>query len=617
MPVQIASFLVPKNDGTFYILEDKYIKGGVRVVETINDRDAIPPGHYKFGMLVIQNDTGTVWKMEADLVTWSVFTGLQGPPGTPGAAGTPGATGPQGLRGPNGLTGQQGIQGPAGAEGPPGAQGIQGDPGIEGAPGATGPMGPRGFQGTPGVQGPMGPQGPQGQQGEPGPQGLDSEIPGPPGDIGPEGPPGPEGPQGADSTVEGPIGPVGPPGETGPAGPQGADSTVPGPPGATGPVGPPGPVGPQGADSTVEGPIGPVGPAGPEGPQGSPGTGIDATGLFFDRSDYDLQPRGFVFLATDQNQIYVKGSNLEGDWTDPLAFGVGPIGPAGPQGIQGIQGAVGAKGTTGSQGIQGIQGLTGATGPIGPQGPIGLTGPAGADSTVPGPAGATGPQGAEGPQGPQGIAGPQGADGAPGPAALHAATHHTGGTDALTASDIGAFPAAGGTIGGDTLVNGKLTWKSTYNSVILAPNPTTYSGMVALMLDTNIPHIAINGTWTQLMTIPTAGSDYQLGFFIPGTMAVANELVGYVVADKAITLTVGLTGSRAKAKVAPAEDCTYQININGVSRGTVTFLAASTVGTFSFATQIIAAAGDTIEITTPSVVDLAIKDVAITILGKV
>ncbi len=159
----------------------------------------------------------------------------------------------------------------------------------------------------------------------------------------------------------------------------------------------------------------------------------------------------------------------------------GEVGPQGPQGIQGIQGERGLTGLTGPQGPQGIQGERGFTGDTGPQGPQGIKG----DTGSTGPAGATGPQGpkgdtgATGPQGPkgdtgdQGPAGPQGPQGIQGPAGAagsdasvtsanittalgytpdnpsasrtptaHKSSHATGGSDALTASDIGAAAAS-------------------------------------------------------------------------------------------------------------------------------------------------------------------------------
>lgn len=164
------------------------------------------------------------------------------------------------------------------------------------------------------------------------------------------------------------------------------------------------------------------------------GLSIDALGLFSARSTYNSEPEGFVYLATDNGNLYVR-QGPPGNWSAAIPF-VGPAGPAGPAGTAGAPGAPGADGRTilsgaavpaAGLGVDGdfyirtgawtiygpkaggawgaatsIIGPTGATGPAGPTGPTGPTGPA---STTPGPTGPTGPTGAAGPTGPQGPSG--------------------------------------------------------------------------------------------------------------------------------------------------------------------------------------------------------------------
>lgn len=56
-----------------------YGKGGYRSVATAADRDAIPALRREAGMLVLTTSDGVVWKLAADLTTWSVFsTGSSG-----------------------------------------------------------------------------------------------------------------------------------------------------------------------------------------------------------------------------------------------------------------------------------------------------------------------------------------------------------------------------------------------------------------------------------------------------------------------------------------------------------------------------------------------------------
>lgn len=119
-------------------------------------------------------------------------------------------------------------------------------------------------------------------------------------------------------------------------------------------TGPQGPIGPAG-------PAGPAGPQGPQGPKGDTGASFntEARDLFANRNLYDLQPKGFSFLAVDTGFLYFKLSNTSGDWSAGKEFGKGETGATGPQGPEGPQGP---------QGLQGIQGIQGPTGPAGANG---------------------------------------------------------------------------------------------------------------------------------------------------------------------------------------------------------------------------------------------------------
>lgn len=120
----------------------------------------------------------------------------------------------------------------------------------------------------------------------------------------------------------------------------------------------PGPQGPQG----LQGPAGPVGPQGPKGDVGA-SFDADARDLFSNRSLYNLQPKGFSFLAVDTGNLYFKQSATSADWSPAFQFGKGDTGaqgPAGPQGPQGIQGLQGPQGPIGPAGAAGSNGTNGA-----------------------------------------------------------------------------------------------------------------------------------------------------------------------------------------------------------------------------------------------------------------
>lgn len=117
---------------------------------------------------------------------------------------------------------------------------------------------------------------------------------------------------------------------------------------------------------------------GPEGSQGIPGRdgvpgrdgGAGPVGPSFDadvrdvaanRFLYDLQSRGFSFLAIDAGLMYFKISSAAGDWSPGFSFGKGEQGEPG----------IGVPGADGPQGIQGLPGVRGFDGPAGPPGPPG------------------------------------------------------------------------------------------------------------------------------------------------------------------------------------------------------------------------------------------------------
>lgn len=61
MALQIASNLVPSSGGTFYLMEDVYLKGGLQVRPTIAARDLIAIANLKLGALVLTLEDKKIW----------------------------------------------------------------------------------------------------------------------------------------------------------------------------------------------------------------------------------------------------------------------------------------------------------------------------------------------------------------------------------------------------------------------------------------------------------------------------------------------------------------------------------------------------------------------------
>lgn len=77
MPIQVASNLIPKNGAKWSIVEDTYVKGGLRVVADAAARDAIfldgtAVYTLKMGMLLVTADDKKLWQYQGSGV-WTQF----------------------------------------------------------------------------------------------------------------------------------------------------------------------------------------------------------------------------------------------------------------------------------------------------------------------------------------------------------------------------------------------------------------------------------------------------------------------------------------------------------------------------------------------------------------
>ena len=103
--------------------------------------------------------------------------------------------------------------------------------------------------------------------------------------------------------------------------------------GSTGSQGAKGDKGEQGAPGP-QGPAGTPGAKGDKGDKGEQGQSleIDRIGPLANRSYYDAEATNFMYLALDTAQIFLKLSDVSGDWSDPIEF------------IRGVKGEKGDKG---------------------------------------------------------------------------------------------------------------------------------------------------------------------------------------------------------------------------------------------------------------------------------
>jgi hypothetical protein len=116
----------------------------------------------------------------------------------------------------------------------------------------------------------------------------------------------------------------------------------------------------------IQGIQGERGIQGIQGIKGDTGASFDADvrDIFANRSLYNLQPKGFSFLAIDTGNLYFKVSNTSADWSPAFTYGKGDKGDTGAQGIQGIQGIQGLQGVKGDTGATGAPGANGADGAV-------------------------------------------------------------------------------------------------------------------------------------------------------------------------------------------------------------------------------------------------------------
>lgn len=109
-----------------------------------------------------------------------------------------------------------------------------------------------------------------------------------------------------------------------------------------------------------------------------------------------------------------------------------------------------------------------------------------------------------------------------------------------------------------------------------------------------------------------SGSPYELGVSVTGLMNNGEILLQYVFPG-AITLPINLTGSQATANNAATASTTVTINKNGSGIGTIDWLAAGTIGTFTFSAGVNFVAGDILQLVAPNPADATLANIGISL----
>ncbi len=126
----------------------------------------------------------------------------------------------------------------------------------------------------------------------------------------------------------------------------------------------------------------------------------------------------------------------------------------------------------------------------------------------------------------------------------------------------------------------------------------------------------LQGDGTDLRAIVHPMSELEITVFSAGTL-MYNQVLLHRPITRALTLPLGLSGSHAVARVAATAQADLDLQVNGVSAGTIVFAAGSTVGTLTTASVIPLVPGDVLTLLAPATSDATLADLGITLLARV
>ena len=191
-----------------------------------------------------------------------------------------------------------------------------------------------------------------------------------------------------------------------------------------------------------------------------------------------------------------------------------------------------------------------------------------------------------------------------------------------------------------------LTWGYYGGTLLVSGTPTTIAnGTVALSASaTNYVEVDASGTVSRNTTAFTVGSTplytvvtgastvtsytdkrtflyqvlaqaFDLSCYSPGAPS-ASAILALIPAARAVTFPAGLIGSFGVSLVAATAVTNFDIRKNGSSVGTMTFAAAATTATFTAASAISLAAGDTIRVVAPATPDVTLSGISFVLKGS-
>lgn len=108
---------------------------------------------------------------------------------------------------------------------------------------------------------------------------------------------------------------------------------------------------------------------------------------------------------------------------------------------------------------------------------------------------------------------------------------------------------------------------------------------------------------------------FDLTAFYPG-VPTASAIVTRVPVARAVSFPAGLAGSIGLASAAATGSTVFDVQKNGASVGTITFAAGAASATFTAASQIALAAGDTIAVIAPASPDATLSNVGLVLAGS-